>query len=78
MGTCCSKQPPVCLDIVSAPKEHQPPLALPPPVTPWRYTSVFWATPVFIYNQTLPKDGYEYTPVHPVEPFRAQQYTIKF
>jgi hypothetical protein len=43
----------------------------------WRYSSVFWATPVFLYNRTLPSDGHSYIPVHPVEPFRAQQYVIK-
>lgn len=43
----------------------------------WRFASVFWATPVFLYNRTLPSDGHIYTPVHPVEPFCAQQYAIK-
>jgi hypothetical protein len=25
----------------------------------------------------LPSDGHRYTPVHPVEPFRAQQYVLQ-
>jgi hypothetical protein len=41
-----------------------------------KHVAIFWATPVFLYNSTVPKDGYTYRPVYPVEPFRAQQYTI--
>ncbi len=47
------------------------------PLTRWRYAPVFWATPVFVYNRTLPSDGHSYIPVHPVEPFRAQQYAVQ-
>jgi len=50
---------------------------LSPPPTRWRFAPVFWATPVFLYNRSLPSDGHRYTPVHPVEPFRAQQYVLQ-
>lgn len=79
MGIWHSKQAPEAQPeesvYIEIPQEKEQLLS--PPPSRWRFASVFWATPVFVYNRTLPNDGHVYTPVHPVEPFRAQQYVIK-
>ena len=65
------QETPVALEVPTAFCVHSPVYGMPK-----KHVAIFWATPVFIYNRTVPKDGYTYRPVYPVEPFRAQQYTI--
>lgn len=79
MGTCCSQEAlqPVNETVnLENPIQSKPFKRIPDP-HPKKYRQVFWATPVFLYNSTVPRDGYIYTSMYPVEPFRAQRYTIK-
>jgi hypothetical protein len=80
MGTCCSL-PEAHLDQTLEPVPVPVPVPEPvsAPVKPrsMNHQQLFWATPVFVYNRTLPSDGYTYVPVHPVEPFHVQRYAVQ-
>jgi hypothetical protein len=83
MGACCSQQtiqtneqPVSSIHPIQSETPLETPLALPTPV-PMEYVRNFWATPVFLSNSTLPRADDVYIQVYPVEPFRAQRYTIR-
>jgi hypothetical protein len=85
MGTCCSvPDPSLEQEPMPEPEPRPEPVVVPMIQNPILVVprkphsqQVFWATPVFVYNRTLPSDGYTYTPVHPVEPFHVQRYAIQ-
>ena len=84
MGNCCcshqvvqaTEEPVFIQNPIQSEVPPEIPCEFPTPL-PREYGRDFWATPVFIYNSTLPPMKYVYTQVHPVEPFCAQRYTIQ-